>query len=860
MKTTKIFSIIALIAAASMAFVSCEDDMSKNFKPAQVGDEIFFGGTAGYEDEARTQYGEKGTTGTPIMWYTGDQVRIYCAEARKVEGNSYCDYKVNQTSVTSSTLTSTAAYGLQWGSDADHKFYGVYPSPKMFATGSTEANTFQINGNTLTAYLPYTQNPQGSQAIQKDANGNYTVHPAMRFAYMTATAKANHKTLTADGVTMTFKPIVTAVEISLVNNSKNGNIGKALENISGVRIFAPEGELITGTFTADVTTGKITDVRNGKNYIDVNVYGEDGYPITLGYGKTLTFTVFMILDENENGYIEGLPSLGVSILSGGVYKSTVVTPTESASGVVNEGLIVNAKKKNFIKGISVTWNTELDLSAWMASIEDETPIDMLSIPGAGGVGSNSLKDENSKQQTLDIETLWNNGIRCFEMMVDRNGEGTIGDKKLICNGVETNITLNSAVQTIATKLAANTSECAFIIVGYQDLDYNSYSRNAGDNGWMKGFDTWFTGNDHMKKYATQPYNGNITLEDARGKIFCIARPVSMGLDSGWFTGFACDGSHKYSVVLGWGTHPDQWYARGFGELSYGDYKPTLNANLITENGAANRPYYVNETAPSTYTYYEIDSNATGVVPMSKGVKSFAYNYLNTSDTPYSPSCTTMAWVQEWKRVSNATTNYTSTGYYSRNRSETYNYQWCNSVAEKKSDIKGTLDIAQKGIYSLVINSLCGYYITNNAYSFKPRPVFQRYSNPNNPDKPYNYGFDDKYYSGVGKFTGSNLNSTGGAPNEVYRSYPGPFLWGGGLQGDIATFAADINKFFYDELMTIGVSNLSGPTGIVIMDRVKSSVSTDADKPGYYLPRFIVENSLRHYGKVGSDLGTGTQGK
>lgn len=873
MKTTKIFSILAVLA---LVLTGCQDDFGKNFKPAEVGDEIFFGGTSGYEPDGRTVYGDKTSTGTEIMWYAGDTVRIYCAEANKVEGKSYCDYTVNNVvpqggnpSATehdnkkSSTLTTADAYGLQWGEGADaagtHYFYGVYPSPRMFAAGSQEATNYNLNGNTLTAYLPSSQDPKAYVAAK---DGNYTIHPAMRYAYMTAYSSATH---TSNGVTMSFTPIVTALEISIVNNSIQTTTGVggvttteniSIENISGVRVSTTDGSPISGKFTADVQKKEVLSVE-GSDYVTVSVRDEKNYPITLAPNKKLTFTVFMVLKEGDD-----LSSLKVSLLVNGVYKTATLNgnATGGASGIIAE-----VNKKNFINNVPLQLNKTANdnlsgLSKWMSQIKDDTPIGMLSIPGAGGATSSTLTSSpSSMQQTLNISALWDSGIRCFELMVDKNDSKTIGGKNVLCNGISTGVTLNTAVTAIGNKLKANLTEFAVVIVGYQDAAVNDYSRNAGDSGWIKGFDTWFLGNDEMKTYATEPYSGDIPLAKARGKIFCIARPVSMGLDAGWYTGFGTDGSHKYTVVLGWGNHPDQWYARGYGKLSHHNNEVAFSASLLESNNVNKRPYYVNESAPESYTYYEINTNATGVVAMDKGVKSFAYNYLNTSDTPYSPTAT-MAWVQEWRRVSNnSTQTYNGSGVYDRtggifgwgaeDQYENYTYQWANSVAEKKSDIEKTLILAQKGIYSLVINSLCSYYITNNAYSFKPRPVFQRYNN----NGLKGYYFDDKYYNSPSgaSFKGSNMTSTTGT-SPANKSYVGPYSWGGGFQGDIATAAADFNKFFYDKLLEIGTNNLSGPTGIVMMDRVKNKVESEDDKPGYYLPQIIIANSIRQYGQVTDD--------
>lgn len=881
MKTTKIFSILAVLA---LVLTGCQDDFGKNFKPAEVGDEIFFGGTSGYEPDGRTVYGDKTSTGTEIMWYAGDTVRIYCAEANKVEGKSYCDYTVNNVvpqggnpSATehdnkkSSTLTTADAYGLQWGEGADangtHYFYGVYPSPRMFAAGSQEATNYNLNGNTLTAYLPSSQDPK-AYVVAKD--GNYTIHPAMRYAYMTAYSSATH---TSNGVTMSFTPIVTALEISIVNNSIQTTTGVggvttteniSIENISGVRVSTTDGSPISGKFTANVQEKKVLSVE-GSDYVTVSVRDEKNYPITLAPNKKLTFTVFMVLKEGDD-----LSSLKVSLLVNGVYKTATLNgnATGGASGIIAE-----VNKKNFINNVPLQLNKTANdnlsgLSKWMSQIKDDTPIGMLSIPGAGGATSSTLTSSpSSMQQTLDISALWDSGIRCFELMVDKNGSSSIGGKNVLCNGISTGVTLNTAVTAIGNKLKANLTEFAVVIVGYQDANYDAYERNAGKSGWHNGFNTWFSNNTEMKTYATKSYSGDIPLADARGKIFCIARPVSMGLDAGWYTGFAGSGLRNYTVVLGWGNHPDQWYARGYGKLTHDNdnhddyYMVAHNENVLESNNVNKRPYYVNESAPESYTYYEINTNATGVVAMDKGVKSFAYNHQNKADTDYS-STATMAWVQEWKRVSNnSTKTYNGSGVYDHTdgfllwgkepQYENYEYQWANSVAEKKSDIEKTLILAQKGIYSLVINSLCTYYIIDSELSFKPRAVFQKYGS----SSLGGYYFDDKYYSSLpkGTFKGSNLNNTvsnAGAPSN--KDENGPYSWGGGFQGDIATAAADFNKFFYDKLLEIGTNNLSGPTGIVMMDRVKNKVESEDDKPGYYLPQIIIANSIRQYGQVTDD--------
>jgi acetolactate synthase small subunit len=63
---------------------------------------------------------------------------------------------------------------------------------------------------------------------------------------------------------------------------------------------------------------------------------------------------------------------------------------------------------------------------------------------------------------------------------------------------------------------------------------------------------------------------------------------------------------------------------------------------------------------------------------------------------------------------------------------------------------------------------------------------------------------------------------------------------GGTQGDIVTFAYDMNNFFYEELVKIGAQNLAGPTGIIMMDRISNNAN--ANPAGYYIPRIILANN------------------
>lgn len=912
-KTMKLNKSLAILACGALVFASCQDeDVADNkFAPAQPGDEILFGGAMSFGDgnnaKTRTVYGDKGSTGTEIKWYEDDQVRIYCAEATLGEGETdqkYCDYTVtnyiekpvyNGTTLTNPTESNPkgdGSYnevhesaletvdgnpGLRWG-EGEHTFYGVYPAPGQLsdAGDNVGANVLSLNGNTLTGYLPNTQAPVRYMAptsfTTKNVDGSdltanhYTIHPAMRNAYMVAKATAKP----ADGgVTLTFLPVVTAVEITLQNNTtytnaQNQTVGVALEGVSLINLTSSNvicGSFKTeigGTYESNVNTN-LTEEDSYKT-VGVPIKGTDGNPITLNYGDKITFTAFMLLNTD-------LSQISVSVVTEGM------TKVATLSGK-NDVKIVQAKKKNFIANVPISWSTveEVGLDAWVSEIPntnasgEDNLLSYLSIPGAGGAASDGLTTNYDKQQTLSITELWNRGIRCFEFMVDRpsSSSTSLGSMPVVCGIQNVDITLKEAVDEVATNLKTHPQEFAVVIIGYQDVDVDSYDRQAGNTtwtgsvGWGYEFHEWWneytfsgtaTVNGTTITHAKAELTSTTTVAAARGKLFCIVRPMCIGIDGGWYTGIAdafesiIRTNHIYNAstgpyvsALGWGNHPDHWYARGYGNLvTTGD--ATFTAN---QGGVADRPYEVYKNTKPTNT-----TDGTYTVPTKK---SFAYKFINKADTPWG-SISDYCWVQDWRRVVPDATIRTQYGIkavteaapqngYNNGSNETWYYKWAPSVEEKWDDIVNTLNKSMGDAsddsysYGLYINSLCGYFVDGDIpLSFQPRATFQRYNGT--------YYLDDKYNTTdyVGR---ANLSGSGDKP---YRSTSwGPYHTIGGNEGNIAAHADWVNNKFYNLLLTMQANGtLNGPTGIVMMDRV----SATADNPaGYYIPQIIIANNFR----------------
>ena len=925
-KTMKLNKYLAILACGALVFASCQDeDVADNkFAPAQPGDEILFGGAMSFGDgnnaKTRTVYGDKGETGTEIKWYEDDQVRIYCAQATLGEGETdqkYCDYTVTDyiekpvyngatlTNPTESNPKGDGNYdvlhqsalktvdgnpGLRWG-EGEHTFYGVYPAPGQLSDAGDDlgANALALNGNTLTGYLPNTQAPVRYMAptsfTTKNVDGSdltanhYTIHPAMKNAYMVAKATAKP----ADGgVTLTFLPVVTAVEITLQNNTtytnaQNQTVGVALEGVSLINITSSNvicGSFKTeigGTYGTNVNTNQTTD--DSYKTVGVPVKGTDGNPITLKYGDKITFTAFMLLNTD-------LSQISVSVVTEGM------TKVATLSGK-NDVKIVQAKKKNFIANVPISWSTvkTISLENWVSSIPDNSTetdangnpipnyLSGLSIPGAGGATSyafdatyitnNSISEElvaASQEQTLNIDQLWNRGIRCFEFMVDN--ASNFGGQYVCCNGIKTTTTLKDAVDAVAAKIAntkdskGNLTEFGMVIITYQEENYTTYDRSAGDSGFGGTFQTFWNGYSYTG-VTKKLYSSSLSIADARGCLFCIGRPVAAGLDAGWYTGVADNdrnttpntwGDGTCMHVLGWGNNADQWYARGYGVLKTVTSTGTESKTITT--GVGDRPYYVSDASYIT---------PPGYTPKTSN---FTYKVTNQGDQPFG-SITSTGWIQEWRRVvPNETTRQqygisalptTATaggGNASGSNKYSYYYSWEPSENEKWNDIVEALDKAIKkdGNHSIYLNSLCGFFVDGSIdLSYLPRPTFQRYNHTRgwlSGDLYHSVYLDDKYRESLNTALDGSIGTSITPINDATPDISnfGPYHPAGGFRGNIAAYADWVNNKFYNLLLTMQANGtLNGPTGIVMMDRV----SATADNPaGYYIPQIIIANNFR----------------
>lgn len=918
--------IFTLLTIACMVFTGCTDDdlfgKKGGYAPAKPGDEIVFGGSMTYKSakksgQTRTVYGDKVETGTEIKWLAGDKVRIYCDQAYVDPTNpadvKYCDYSVtdafsgegqitgngDDTAYETCSLEKYNAVGLRWGEASvdGHYFFGVYPSPEQFnESQDLDAKSkleIKAEGETgkLTAYLPSLQYP--ARYVAKNGN-TYTMHPAMRYAYMVGAAKANPSD---GGVDMLFVPVVAAVEMTLVNKGES-----TVEDIDMITLTSTEGKPIAGNFTTTIAmdANGVTDIAKSVNdnaetsdeykSVSVPVYQlitKDGSTTTttvdLAKGDSIKFTVFMLLDGEE-----ALNSLKVSLRAGGITKAATVNGVN----------IVQAKKKNFLNGVGVSIKNQitLDYSKWMESLDEvftveDQKISPLSIPGAGGAWSGNyttttaadgtvkktyvITNDAYRQQNLNFDELWNCGIRCFEAQVDWQNEGGflgmgatphVNNMNIYCNGQSTGVKFSDAVKQLRQKVYANKdSEFAFLIVTYYEGSGVS-SRNSGS--WQTAIHNDLDGLNETAPTSSAAglcgvalWEPDMTIAEARGKLLIIARPGSIGVDYGWH-GLGTANTNILSI-LGWGSMPDQWYARGYGKLQrYYSNDGTLDKYDGTVNTYTGyRPFTAVEA--ESIDDVETISDETYNANLETVTKNFGYYAVSSSEALYGGLCvgedgkavTTEfvgqnAYVQEWKRVVNG-------DFKKYDSSKGRTYFWKSNIDEKWNDIVNCLNASmedrERKNYGYYINSLCGFFVTaDEPLSYYPSFVVQRYGDSNYDSSDHtgtdNHDADSEVYCDGKYLKETKMDVTGkltGISVNVSISNYGPYDANAGDAGDIATYASWVNGKFYSYLQGLmtGTGGLGGdPTGIVLMDRVSN---TTDDMAGLNIARIIIANNFEN---------------
>lgn len=686
----------ALVSTAILLAGCQENDIVKPKETWHKGDNVEFRVRAGYENnggnDTRTvytgvTYDFEGKKYERVDWVVGDQIRIFCKEAQNpAEGHNYADYKI----VSHKNEGGKEDYGylervnpngsLQWGDPSKkHTFYAFYPSP-------AQNSQLEMSDNWAKGVVPMEQTPLEITATD---GKNYVAKPNMNYAFMTA--KAVMEPGSSNEVNLSFKSMVTALELELKGPDQQ------TVNLTDIRISS-DTENLTGPFTCDLdkvaTDGypdcTILSTTDDRHTVNVSLVDKNGKPFSLSGGKTLKVTVFLLpLDDYK--------ALKISLQTAKGIKSHDLTANGSP-------MIIKSHLKNLVQNIQVPSN--FTANQWLSHMNSNVLLSQLSIPGTGNSYSYEYSGTendtvNFKAQMHDIAGQWNLGVRAFEITAGRNadtGVSNFGQGGLIIsnNKAPLSNTVEEAVREVYKMLTANPNEFAMMIISYQP----KVGRDG--NQFITDFMTWYNNLDIHTGKHTALFRPGLSIGDVRGKMMFILRPSSVDEQLLSETTLNAIANEDFLVVDGWGTLQDKWKHRGYPVTSQ------VGANVETEadwNGCMEKTMLaVGTSATVAPTFPD---------PLTAGASDFSYN-TNQSFK---------AWAQEWPRVvEKEFVKYMNISEYSSG----YKYlwvKWRESYNEKLQDAKETFDksVADKNNQSSVyFNSLCGYFVLeDDNESWKP---------------------------------------------------------------------------------------------------------------------------------------------
>lgn len=794
----KIYMLSALLCASMFSFTGCVEENFEKPTPANNGDEIVFGARAGFEAPAtKTVYtGDFYTVGNKkferIDWLDEqDAIQIYCPQAEGPNPSHYTVYhaKEHDSQKDYAYLAKNGDAALQWNGDGEHHFYAMYPSSSIF-TGdqSTLASGITMDGTVLRGTVPGAQAPI---SIEQDGN-NWIAKPNMKFAYMAARSTATRE---SGNVSLTFVPIVTAVQIQLTLH------GDSIDPVSIAEIQV-QGNGIAGDFSADLSetawTGTYPTCVNegaGTGIVQVSMW-KDSKPITLVKGQSLTFTVFLRPGAEYS-------NLKVS------YSPTGSGYLGKTMGSADDPVVIKKNIKTVITGFNLPARFDVeeeqitvDASKWMTQVANEIDFKKLSIPGTGGSFSyNYTADTDgyfrSQHTHMTIPEQWKVGIRAFEIVSDRIESGgifgfgaspaSLAGTPVTCNKNSVGINVGAAMEQINNQLNANPQECAVVIFTYQP-EGASPGRNA--TKYAQSLKLWFDGINYKDKFVL--YRPDITLGEVRGKILVIVRLNQSGeKDGGSFSNAVSQlpvATYPFLLVDGCGTAKDKWGARGY--TINGSPAPNISNSAST---------YIEQYMQSATIDPDNHSN------VARGSMNFAYQTNTAAE----------CWYHEWARVLPGNLNIASGQWSdgSRNYSHPAMY-WFESYTEKLSNAVETFKMAISDEFSgegdnadyVFVNTLSGYMATE---------------------------------------------ATKGSP--TYSLVPSVGSAYGGDGGDIYALATRLNSDFYREVLGAGMEQATGPTGVVMMDYVNNKPTEGVEFDGsYYLPGVIIANNFKHGSGNGSN--------
>ena len=856
--TYKSFALLCM----GLAAVACVEE---NFEPESSkidttpGNEIVFTASAGIEDgfksdrKTKTVYGDKDVTNKmiEINWVSGDKISITSPQATGVDVGHYQVSANSQNNDeyeeahSASKLTRLGDAGLQWTTEKRYDFYAVYPSVMNDAAASlTKKGVF-------TGVVPREQTFKGGalvQATDENKKSGYIATPNMEYAFMTA--KSDYSRIKEDGtqnndpINLQFNSLVTALQFDItagtisntVKDQVTGDFVKSYDIVSVSLISASKN--ISGTFEYDIANNDYKSTNTATTLSNRVIMHFEDDPVVLKSGGDFLDVTFFLLPEE-------IPAEDLQLQILFKFGSTQLSRTATIKHALSPGkkyIFNDVKLEDFTK--------DIEAGSWFDTIDPNTLLSQLSIPVASNVFATKENnfEEKSIQQVLDYESLWNLGVRGFELVNRRtvtkswgrysvDNDWSLSGAHFVCDEVaheDDNVTFGKAFETLASKLKQNPKEFLVVFCTYQAVS-DGYNPDGYVKQLLNYLDAFVASetNGFSKEDFIQ-ITSSTKVADAQGKICVIIRPgdddryenqtnssseVNYGNADKRTSSIVLESSGKVdwsanvTLISDWGTAFDVWDRRYEG--------------VARESTFETEYYHGTNRSPKLEQIenwlWGVSSSSTQYVNVSN------YNNFNHGSTwpkkrdkfdyehAVKRTGVSKAYIQEWARVSEgrfyAWTGITSTN--SRNRH--FWVDWPDSYTEKLEAIDGLfkMSVAELGLNSdnIYINSLSGYLISSDIKEGQ---------------YPFKFRFDGFTYNDWGT-TKSDINDQGKG-------------------GDHPLLAYKLNKYVYsilsgEETMQDGSKLAPGPWGFVMMEHIGNK-SKGEDDMSIKLVDLIMMNNFK----------------
>lgn len=528
------WTLFSMLCAGAM-LTGCSDDEGGTARPA-AGTPISFSLTS---SGTRTIY--DGKDPYQINWVDGDQIRIFCAEAESAKSALY---NVTPASTAKDgTIEAVGSDKLQWGGDTEtHHFYAIYPG----AAGGVTVDNSGI------ATFPINRNQKCTVTTTDGYTADVVAKPDMNNANMVAYAATAP---TDDAVSLTFKPLMTTLEIVVQGPAQNINSSNA--RVTGVSIVSTiqttssetgddfKYDIAKGTISGSAGTGNST-TKSETTFISlVDADGNASY-VDLANGHKLTLTAFLPpMSEAHAAAMKRQVKVRVHITGNAELTASIKT-NEASDGSWTTQFKPSAKKKITLPAIPS--GKQESGNNWITPLDGSIYVSQMSIPGSHDAATGEematiIGDIFAQTQENTLQVQWNLGIRCFDLRpAIYNPRLSSTNELWLYHGMtRVSISWATAMNTIKANLTDHPGEFAIVLFRHED------EGTLGKDNNTTNFNTYMTNWVNANKSWIVDWRPDITIDECRGKLILISR-FSGSWDYGCFTGWSHDEAGSTTTV------------------------------------------------------------------------------------------------------------------------------------------------------------------------------------------------------------------------------------------------------------------------------------------------------------------------